>query len=78
MPIQNDGADRDVDPGVLFQGQIAPSGMPIEIATTVASTAISNGIASRATISVVTGLPDHIDVPKSRRKKPQTKSGELH
>ena len=53
---------------------MVPSGMAIAMATTVARMAISSEIGSRARISVVTGLPDHIEVPKSRRMHPQTKS----
>ena len=41
------------------------------MATTVASTAISSETGSRAQISVVTGLPDHIEVPKSSRRIPR-------
>ena len=37
------------------------------MAITVARMAISREIGSRAQISVVTGLPDHIEVPKSNR-----------
>ena len=44
------------------------------MATTVARMAISTEIGSLAMISVVTGWPDHIDVPKSSRMHPQTKS----
>src|SRR5580765_6343636 len=45
--------------------ETAPSGMAMEMAITVARMAISNEIGSLAQISVVTGFPDHIDVPKS-------------
>ena len=35
---------------------------------------VAEEIGRRAAISSATGLPDHIETPKSRRKKPQTKS----
>src|SRR6476620_6707792 len=53
---------------------MAPRGMAMAMAITVASMEISREIGSRAMISVVTALPDHIDVPKSSRTMPQTKS----
>src|SRR5262245_4374 len=52
----------------------APRGMAMAMAITVARMAISREIGNRAMISVVTGLPDHIDVPKSNRAMPQAKS----
>src|SRR5215813_6654016 len=52
----------------------APSGMAMAMAITVARMAISSEIGSLAQISVVTGFPDHIEVPKSIRTMPHTKS----
>ena len=83
MPSQNDGvaipamaATRTTWSIQLFclSAEMVPSGMAMRIATTVAIVAISSEIGRRATISSVTGLPDHIEVPKSRRTKPQAKS----
>jgi hypothetical protein len=53
---------------------MVPSGIAMRMANTVAITAISSEIGSRAAISSATGLPDHIEMPKSRREKFQTKS----
>src|SRR4051812_3417189 len=46
-----------------LRAETAPRGIAMAIATTVARMAISRDIGNRAQISVVTGLPDHIDVP---------------
>ena len=54
-----------------LRADIVPSGIAMAIATTVARMAISSEIGSRARISDVTGLPDHIELPKSRRKIPR-------
>src|SRR5262249_20404267 len=48
-----------------FTADSAPSGIAMAMAMTVARMAISSEIGRRAQISVVTGAPDHIDVPKS-------------
>src|SRR5262245_62958627 len=57
-----------------FTADTVPSGMAMAMAITVARMAISREIGSLAQISVVTGFPVHIDVPKSSRRIPQTKS----
>src|SRR5215470_13122867 len=71
-PSQNDGvavpptANKRTTKSIqvfCLTADTAPSGM-----------AISSEIGSLAQISVVTGLPDHIEVPKSNRMMPHTKS----
>src|SRR5690349_6469274 len=57
-----------------LMAETAPSGMAMAMAMTVARMAISKEIGSLAQISVVTGLPDHMEVPKSMCAMPQTKS----
>ena len=83
IPSQNDGvampptANKRTTTSIqvfCLSADTAPSGMAMAMAITVARMAISKEIGSRAQISVVTGLPDHIDVPKSSRRMPQTKS----
>ena len=83
IPSQNDGVAIPAMATVrttwsiqLFclNAEMVPSGIAIRMATTVAITAISSEIGRRAAISSATGLPDHIEMPKSRRKKPQAKS----
>src|SRR5262249_49998413 len=69
-----DRAHHAVDPAVLLQRRDGAERDCDEEATTVAITAISSEIGKRAAISSVTGLSDHIEIPKSRRKKPHTKS----
>ena len=54
--------------------EIVPSGMAISTATTVDSRAISSDTGMRVAISWMTGLPDHIEVPKSPVAKPAMKS----
>ena len=75
MPIQNDGVAMPPIAKVrtttsiqvfCFSAEMVPSGMAMVMATAVASSAISSEIGRRAAISVVTGLPDHIEMPKSR------------
>ena len=87
MPSQNDGVAMPPIASVrtttsiqvfCFSAEMVPSGIAIRMAITVASSAISSEIGSRVRISGDTGLPDHIEVPKSKRKKPQTKLEELH
>ena len=82
MPSQNDGVAMPPIASVrtttsiqvfCFSAEMVPRGMAIRMAITVASRAISSEIGSRVTISSDTGLPDHIEVPKSNRKNPQTK-----
>ena len=82
MPSQNDGVAMPPMAAVrtttsiqvfCFNAEIVPSGSAIRIAITVASSAISSDIGSRVRISSETGLPDHIEMPKSKRKQPQTK-----
>ena len=83
MPSQNDGVAMPPMASVrtttsiqvfCFSAEMVPSGIAIRMAMTVASSAISSEIGSRVRISGETGLPDHIEVPKSKWKKPQTKS----
>ena len=83
MPSQNDGVAMPPMANVrtttsiqvfCFSAEIVPSGIAIRMAITVASSAISSEIGSRVRISSETGLPDHIEMPKSKWKKPQTKS----
>src|ERR1700720_4369383 len=56
-----------------FRAEIVPSGIAITTATIVAMTATSREIGKRVAISVMTGLPDHIELPKSNRARPQMK-----
>ncbi len=83
MPSQNDGVAmpaiatvRTIWSSQLFwcSAEIVPSGMAISTATRVASRAISSDTGTRVAISWLTGLPDHIDVPKSPRANPAMKS----
>src|SRR6185437_15082176 len=83
IPSQNDGVAMPAMAIVrttwsiqlfCFNAEMVPSGTEMAMATTVAITAISSEIGKRAAISSATGLPDHIEMPKSRRKKPHTKS----
>src|SRR5215472_9791342 len=83
MPSQKDGVARPAIEIVrmtrsiglfCFSAEIVPSGIAIRLATTTAKMQISSEIGKRAAISVKTGLPDHIDMPKSPRKNPHTKS----
>ena len=83
MPSQNDGVAMPPIANVrtttsiqvfCFNAEMVPSGMAIRMAITVASSAISSEIGSRVRISSDTGLPDHIEMPKSNWKNPQTKS----
>ena len=83
IPSQNDGVAMPAMAIVrttwsiqlfCFNAEMVPSGTEMAMATTVAITAISSEIGKRAAISSATGLPDHIETPKSRRKKPHTKS----
>ena len=57
-----------------FKAEIVPSGIAMTTATMVAMTATSSEIGKRVAISVITGLPDHIELPKSNRARPQMKS----
>ena len=84
MPSQNDGVampaigDHAHHDGRSRCSASAPrwcrAGSRSAMAITVAITAISSETGRRVAISWATGLPDHIEMPKSRRKKPQTKS----
>ncbi len=83
MPSQNDGVARPAIENTriaksiglfCFKAEIVPSGIAIRLATTTAMIAISSETGKRAAISYRTGFPDHIEMPKSPRKKPQTKS----
>ena len=83
MPSQNDGVARPAieitritkSIGLFcFNAEIVPSGIAIRFATTTAKMQISSDIGKRAAISYNTGFPDHIEMPKSPRKNPQTKS----
>jgi hypothetical protein len=57
-----------------FNAEIVPSGIAIATAITVAISATSSEIGKRVAISITTGFPDHIDLPKSSRAKPHRKS----
>ncbi len=57
-----------------FNAEIVPSGIAIAIAMIVARIATSSETGKRVAISWTTGFPDHIEMPKSRRASPQTKS----
>ena len=83
MPSQNDGVARPAieitritrSIGLFcFKAEIVPSGIAMTLAMTTAIIAISSETGKRAAISYETGLPDHIEMPKSPRKNPQTKS----
>jgi hypothetical protein len=45
---------------------MVPSGMAIRMAMIVAMTATSSDTGRRTAISWLTGLPDHIEMPKSK------------
>src|SRR5215813_14572619 len=83
MPSQNDGVamppTANTRTTISIQvfcliAEMAPRGMAMAMAITVARMAISSEIGRRAQISLVTGAPDHMEVPKSKRRKPQTRS----
>ncbi len=74
MPSQNDGVAMPAiantrttwsSPEFSLRAEIVPSGMAIRTAITVAMTATSSDTGSRTAISCHTGLPDHIEMPKS-------------
>ncbi len=74
MPSQNDGVAMPAIATVrttrssqlfCFSAEMVPSGIAMMIATTVARMATSSEIGRRVRISSETGLPDHIDRPKS-------------
>ena len=77
MPSQNDGVAM---PAIAttrttwssqvfsFSAEMVPSGMAIRMAITVARTATSSDTGRRSAISCATGLPDHIEMPKSKVK----------
>src|SRR5579864_9830799 len=54
-----------------FSAEIVPSGIAMATAMTVAITATSSEIGKRVAISVMTGLPDHIEIPKLKLARPQ-------
>ena len=75
MPSQNDGVampaiaiTRTTWSSQVFSlsAEMVPSGMAIRIAITVAMTATSSDTGRRMAISCATGLPDHIEMPKSK------------
>ena len=83
MPSQKEGVARPAIEIVritksigrsCFSAEIVPSGIAMMLEMTTAMMQISSEIGKRAAISWATGLPDHIEVPKSPRKKPHTKS----
>src|SRR5712691_1873979 len=57
-----------------FSAEIVPSGFAMETDRIVAITATSIEIGKRVAISRMTGLPDHIEIPKSKRAKPHRNS----
>ena len=61
-----------------FNAEMVPSGTAIRMAITVASMAISSEIGRRVMISSDTGLPDHIEMPKSNVKNAPQEVEELH
>ncbi len=56
-----------------FNAEIVPSGMAMVIAMIVAMVATSSETGKRVAISWTTGLPDHIEMPRSPRARPQMK-----
>src|SRR5262249_25776255 len=83
MPSQNDGVAmpptakmRTTTSIQVFclSAEMAPRGMAMAMAITVARMAISSEMGRRAQISLVTGAPDHMEGPKSRRRKAPTKT----
>src|SRR5271170_6075652 len=52
-----------------FNAEIVPSGIAMATAMIVAITATSNEIGKRVAISMTTGFPDHIEIPKSKRAR---------
>ena len=87
IPSQNDGVampaianTRTIWSIQLFcrSADMAPSGMAIRMAMTVAMTAISSDIGRRSRDFVATGLPDHIEVPKSSVAVAPQEIEELH
>src|ERR1700733_14539435 len=81
MPSQNDGVAMPAIEMVrtkrsiqLFclSAEIVPNGIAIETAISVANTATSSDTGNRVAISLITGFPDHMEIPKSPRASPQT------
>ena len=77
MPSQNEGvampaiaATRTTWSSQVFslRAEMVPSGMAIRMAITVARTATSSDTGRRSAISCATGLPDHMELPKSKVK----------
>ena len=75
MPSQNDGVAMPAIATMRttwssqvfsFSAEMVPSGMAIATAITVAITAICSDTGRRVRISCETGLPDHIEMPKSK------------
>src|ERR1044072_9089772 len=83
MPSQKDGV---ANPAIeklrtrrstqLFcrSAEIVPSGIATRIEMIVATIASSSEIGSRVAISAMTGLPDHIELPRLRVTSPHRKS----
>ena len=74
MPSQKDGVAIPAiastrttwsSPEFSLSAEIVPSGMASRMAITVARIATSSDTGSRIRISCHTGLPDHIEMPKS-------------
>src|SRR5215468_5793293 len=76
MPSQNDGVARPAIENTrmtksiglfYFNADRVTSGIEMRLATMTAIMAISSETGKRAAISVRTGFPDHIEMPKSPR-----------
>ncbi len=74
MPSQNDGVAMPAMASTLTtwsslvfsrSAEMVPSGMAIRTAITVAMIATSSDTGRRRRISSVTGLPDHMELPRS-------------